>query len=181
MTPSKPAGLAACLAMAAALAGCGGSSERNSMAAAYCPTTLTVQDAQRLIRFKPGPGRDPRDVMFEAQVVGAGTSCKMARNRMEVDVAMQIAVNAGPSVGQTVTQVPFFVRILDGRGNVVQGRDELADYKLSAASPRGASREQFYVELPFSQLSDIGGYRIAVGLKPTHEELEYNRRSASRP
>jgi hypothetical protein len=168
------------VALALALAGCG-SSERTARAAAYCPTTLTVQDAQRLTRFKPGPGRDPRDIMFEAQLVNAGTSCKLARNRMEVDIAMRIAVNAGPSVGQGVTQVPFFVRIVDGYGNVVQGRDDLADYKLSPASPRGVSQEELYVELPFSQVSDIGGYRIAVGLKPTAEELEYNRRAAARP
>lgn len=167
------------LALALVLAGCG-QSERNIQAAAYCPTTLTVQDAQRLTRFKPGAGRDPRDVMFEAELVGAGTSCKLSRNRLEVDVAMRIAVNAGPSVGQGVTQVPFFVRILDGRGNVIQGRDELAAYRLSPASPRGVSQEEMYVELPFQQITDIGGYRIAVGLKPTQEELDYNRRAAAR-
>jgi hypothetical protein len=32
------------------------------------------------------------------------------------------------------------------------------------------------VTLPFSELRELGGYRIAVGLKPTPEELQYNRR-----
>ena len=54
------------------LAGCG-SSAKEQQAASYCPQPLTVQDAQRLIRFKEGPGRDPRDVMFEASLVSAGT------------------------------------------------------------------------------------------------------------
>jgi hypothetical protein len=39
---------------------------------------------------------------------------------------MRIAVNAGPSVGTGVTRVPFFVRVLDASGAVVQGSDELA-------------------------------------------------------
>src|SRR5689334_3096851 len=121
---------------ALALAGCGGS-DKNQQAASYCPQPLTVQDAQRLTRFKDGPGRDPRDVMFEAQLLNTGTQCKMGRNRLEVDVVMRIAVNAGPSVGSGTTRVPFFVRVIDSSGAVVVGKDELADYKLGPTSPRG--------------------------------------------
>jgi hypothetical protein len=32
------------------------------------------------------------------------------------------------------------------------------------------------VTLPFNELRELGAYRIAVGLKPTPEELQYNRR-----
>jgi hypothetical protein len=161
------------------LAGCG-SSAREQQAASYCPQPLTVQDAQSLTRFREGAGRDPRDVMFEASLVSAGTKCELGRNRLEVDVIMRIAVNAGPSVGTDMTRVPFFVRVIDANGRVLQGSDQLADYKLSAASPRGLSQEEMAVTLPFSNLSDLGGYRIAVGLKPTPQELEYNRRSGAR-
>jgi hypothetical protein len=161
------------------LAGCG-SSAREKQAASYCPQPLTVQDAQSLTRFREGAGRDPRDVMFEASLVSAGTKCELGRNRLEVDVIMRIAVNAGPSVGTDMTRVPFFVRVIDANGRVLQGSDQLADYKLSAASPRGLSQEEMAVTLPFSNLSDLGGYRIAVGLKPTPQELEYNRRSGTR-
>ncbi len=168
--------------LALTLASCGrGISDRNEFAAANCPQPMTVHDAQRLTRFKPGPGRDPRDVMFEASLVAAGTTCKLGRDRMDVDVILRIAVNAGPSVGTGVTQVPFFVRLIDSSGAVVQGRDELAGYKLSQSSPRGLSQEEMSVELPFREVSQVQGYRIAVGLKPTTEELEYNRRAAARP
>jgi hypothetical protein len=158
------------------LAGCG-SSAKDQQAASYCPQPLTVQDAQSLTRFKEGAGRDPRDVMFEASLVSAGTKCQLGRNKLEVDVLLRIAVNAGPSVGTGVTRVPFFVRVLDGNGAVVQGSDQLADYKISATSPRGLSQEEMAVALPFSSLSDLGGYRIAVGLKPSQQELDYNRRA----
>jgi hypothetical protein len=164
---------------ALALAGCG-SSAKEQQAISYCPQPLTVQDAKSITRFKEGAGRDPRDVMFEASLVGAGTKCQMGRNKLEVDVTMRIAVNAGPSVGSGVTRVPFFVRVLDANGAIVQGSDQLADYKLSAASPRGLSQEEMAVGLPFSNISDLGGYRIAVGLKPSPQELEYNRRSGAR-
>ena len=173
---------AAPVALALTLASCGrGNADRQEFAAANCPTAMTVQDAQQLIRFKPGVGRDPRDIMFEAQLVAAGTTCKLSRDRMEIDVIMRIAVNAGPSVSTGVTQVPFFVRLLGPTGAVIMGRDELAGYKLSQSSPRGLSQEEMSVELPYSEVSQVQGFKIAVGLKPTPEELEYNRRAAGRP
>jgi hypothetical protein len=167
-------------AVALVLAGCGGRSEKEQTAASYCPQPLTVGDAQRITRFKEGAGRDPRDVVFEAAMVNAGTACKIGRNKMEVDVVMRIAVNAGPSIAGAVTRVPFFVRVIDASGNVVTGTDQLADYKLSQASPRGLSDETVAVTLPFAELRDLGVYRIAVGLKPNQQELDYNRRAAAR-
>jgi hypothetical protein len=165
------------LAVLLVLAGCGGRSEKEQAAAAYCPQPLTVNDAQRITRFKEGAGRDPRDVVFEASMLTAGSACKMSRNRLEVDVVMRIAVNAGPSVGTGMTRVPFFVRVLDSGGNIIKGSDELADYKLTAANPRGMTDETVSVTLPYSELRDLGAYRIAVGLKPTQQELDYNRGS----
>jgi hypothetical protein len=166
--------------LALVLAGCGGRSEKEQAAASYCPQPLTVGDAQRITRFKEGTGRDPRDVVFEAALVTAGTACKIGRNKLEVDVVMRIAVNAGPSIAGGVTRVPFFVRVVDAGGSVVIGKDELADYKLSAASPRGMSDETVAVTLPYVELRELGAYRIAVGLKPSQQELDYNRRAAVR-
>jgi hypothetical protein len=177
MTLRRFAGLAV---VALVLTGCGGRSAKEQAAASYCPQPLTVSDAQRITRFKDGAGRDPRDVVFEAVMVNAGTACTMGRNKLEVDVVMRIAVNAGPSVAGGVTRVPFFVRVLDAGGNVIVGRDELADYKVSATSPRGLSDETVAVTLPFAEQRELGAYRIAVGLKPTQQELDYNRRSGGR-
>ncbi len=168
------------LALALALAGCGGRSEKESAAASYCPTPLAVQDAQRLTRFKPGGGHDPRDVAFEAVLVETNAACSISRKTMDISVFMQIAVNAGPSVGAGTTRVPFFVRVIDANGSVVVGRDELADYKLSAASPRGMSREELGIKIPFNSIGDVASYKIAVGLLPTPDELQFNRRATAR-
>ena len=71
---------------------------RPSPTPSYCPPPLTVADAQRLTHFKDGPGRDPRDIAYEAALVNAGTSCSLGRGQMDVTLVMRIAVNAGPSV-----------------------------------------------------------------------------------
>jgi hypothetical protein len=164
------------LLLALALGGCGRSA-KDSIAASYCPTPYTVQDAQTLTRFKPGPGHDPRDIEFQAVLTGATVACSIGAGRMEVNLKMRVTASAGPSVEAGVSQVPYFVRVIDGSGAVIQGRDFNAGFKLSTANPRGASLEDLTLTLYYSKPSDLGAYRVAVGLKPTQAELEYNRRS----
>jgi hypothetical protein len=173
MTHGKFVSLApalAALALAAlVLAACGGSS---SDAPSFgCPTPFTVQDAGRLTHFKDGPGRDPRDIEYEAAITNSGTTCSLNRGQVAVTLIMRITATAGPSVGAGRTSVPYFVRVLDGAGTVVQGQEFTADFRLSANNPRGSSQEELSLSL-----SRDGAYRIAIGLKPTPEELNYNRR-----
>ncbi len=168
--------LAAPLGLALLLGACGHGDSVDT-ANVYCPAPLTVQDAERLTRFKPGPGRDPRDIAYEAALIASGTTCTLDRTQLNVTLLMRISVNAGPSVDPGVTQVPYFVRVINARGAVVQGQEFTADFRLTAASPRGASQEELALRLPYGKISDLAGYRIAIGLKPTHAELDYNRRS----
>jgi hypothetical protein len=164
------------LALALTLAACGGGDSAET-GRAYCPPPLTVQDADRLTHFKEGAGRDPRDVAYEATLTGSGTACELARGQLDVTLLMRITATAGPSVDPGTTRVPYFVRVLNAGGSVVQSQEFTADFRLSANSPRGSSQEELTLRLPYSTISDLGGYRIAIGLKPTREELEYNRRA----
>ena len=97
----------------------------------YCPAPLTVADAQRLTRFKAGPGRDPRDIAFEAALIASGATCELNRNQLNVNLIMRISVNAGPSVGAGTTQVPYFVRVINNSGGVVQSQEFTADFRLT--------------------------------------------------
>ena len=99
---------------------------------------------------------------------------------MDVTLIMRVAVTAGPSLVAGQTRVPYFVRVIGASGQVVQGQDFTADFKLSAGNPRGQSQEELNLTLPFSQIQELGSYRIAVGLRPSQDELEYNRRQGQR-
>jgi hypothetical protein len=155
-------------ALAVTLAACGGGTPEVVYS---CPQPFTVQDAGRLTHFKDGPGRDPRDIAYEASIVGSATKCSLSRNRVDVTLFLRISVSAGPSAGAGRTSVPYFVRVLDSANNVVQSQDFNADFRLTSGNPRGSSQEELTFVVPVE-----GGYRIAVGLRPTPEELNYNRR-----
>jgi hypothetical protein len=167
------------LTLALTLTACGGPSKEEKAVATYCPSPFVVQDAASLTRFKPGPGRDPRDIAFQAALTGTGVTCEAGRNKLDVTLKLRVSVDAGPSVAGGTTSVPYFVRLLSGEG-VSEGQDFNATFKLSPTSPRGSSIEEIVLTLPFNSPSDLGAYRVAVGLKPTPEELDYNRRAAAR-
>ena len=154
--------------LALTLAACGGGTPEVTYA---CPQPFTVQDAGRLTHFGDGPGRDPRDIAYEASIIGAGTKCSLRRSQVDVTLLLRISVSAGPSVSAGRTSVPYFVRVLDSGNNVVQSQDFNADFRLTSGNPRGSSQEELTFVVPVD-----GGYRIAVGLRPTAEELNYNRR-----
>lgn len=165
--PGRAAAVLAALALP--LAACGGSSERDTDYA--CPRPFVVSDAERLTHFKDGAGRDPRDVAYEATLVSANTGCKLTKAAVEVTLIVRIAASAGPSVEPGRTGVPFFVRVIDSSGAIVQGQEFVSEMRLTPSNPQSAIREELTLTL-----SRSGAYTIAVGLKPTPEELNYNRR-----
>ena len=175
MTRSKVALLAPAVVALFLLAACGKSEKIRP----YCPAPFTVSDADRLTHFKPGAGRDPRDVEFEATLEGANTVCELVRNNLNITLVLRVSVSAGPAVTTAPTRVPYFVRVLDSNRNVVQGQDFTADFKLSASNPRGSSQEELSLVLPFNGNVAANSYGIAIGLKPTQDELNSNRRAAT--
>ena len=167
------------LVLALAVGGCG-RSDKEQLAADYCPRPFQVQDTQTLTRFAPGSAQDPRNVVFEAGLLNTRAACSLGKRQMDVNLILQIAVTPGPAVGNGAVSVPYFVRVLDGSGRIVQGQEFNADFNLSGAGARRGSQEELTLTLPFEKPADTVNYRIAVGLKPTPEELEYNRRSGRR-
>ena len=158
--------LLAPLALALSLGACGwfGSSKADDAGNVYCPAPLTVADAQRLTRFKAGPGRDPRDIAFELRWSPRARRASSTATTSPSPCSGRISVNAGPSVGAGATQVPYFVRVINGSGGVLQGQEFTADFRLTSTNPRATSQEELVLRLPYNEISDLAGYHIAIGL-----------------
>lgn len=160
------------------LAGCGPSAEERSNLRATCPQAMRVQDASTLTRFRPGAGRDRTDVMFQAEIGQIDIACAPRRNRIDVDLTLQIIVARGPALADQSANVGYFVRLLDPAGSIVQGRNFAADYRFVGNRSREGSSEQIALSIPLAEGQSGGGYVVAVGLLPTPEELDYNRRGS---
>jgi hypothetical protein len=120
-------------------------------------------------------------VLFQAEVGKVEVACKPRTNRVDVDLTMEILVAEGPALKERVANLGYFVRLLGPSGNIVQGRNFSADYRFSGNRTREASSEQIALNIPLSEGEAGGAYTIAVGLLPTPEELDYNRRGTGRP
>jgi hypothetical protein len=171
--------LAPCF-LAAGLAGCGPSAQERSQLRAACPQAMRVQDASSLTRFRPGAGRDRTDVLFQADLGKVDIACSPSKSRVDVDLTMAIVVTEGPALKNGTANVGYFVRLMDPSGRIVQGRNFNADYKFAGNRTREGSSEQISLTIPLSEGAEGGAYTIAVGLLPTPEELEYNRRRGGR-
>jgi hypothetical protein len=155
----------------ALLAGCSASQE-NPRA---CPPGVIVTDAARLVRFKPGAGRDPTDVQFQAEIGQIGTQCKFSRSGVSIDTRVAIAVSEGPAAQNRQAQVTYFIAIIGPGRQIVARKEFVADYTFTGNRTRVGTIEELSQELPGVTDQLAPGYQIAVGFVLTQDEMNYNR------
>jgi hypothetical protein len=171
---SARAALVLCMALIAA--GCTSKAQEARNAAA-CPKAYIVGDASSLVRFKQGPGRDPTDVLFRADVMKAENKCEFSRSGVTIETKVQLGVQEGPAAASQNRQATFnyFVALI-GPNNQILAREEFtADYRFEGNRTRLAGLEELTQRAGFSA-EQAGGYQVAIGIAVTPEELNYNRR-----
>ncbi|MEO8560411.1 MAG: hypothetical protein ABI439_15165 [Rhodospirillales bacterium] len=160
--------------LVAALVACTSSAEK-SRQQGFCPKGFTVGDAAGMTRFKPGPGRDPTDVQFRAEIVKVESNCEFDKNGADIDTKVTIAVQEGPSALNRSASFGYFVAILDGNKRVVARQEFASEFKFEGNRNRMASLEELSERIPGLTSKDSANYQIVVGLLVTPDELNYNR------
>lgn len=102
-----------------------------------CPDVGVIEDASKLVMFRDGPGRDPTDVAYEAQMTRAHLDCSFEDNSVATKVAFQLVVRKGPASNSDTVNLPYFVAVVSN--------DER---KL-------VSKRQFEVVVPFHGQSTV--------------------------
>lgn len=148
-----------------------------------CPKYLVLTDAANITKFKNGPGRDLIDVDFEGEIIGVQLGCQSDIDRdsktgtLEVDVILRMVATRGPANRDRKARFDYFVRVLDIKGEILQGKDMTVTINF----PGNKSRVPFRSQPLTLELLDISPnrtnryYRIFTGFKTTREQLQFNR------
>jgi hypothetical protein len=172
--------IAAALLAAAAAAGAGCSSSGGQEAQQACPNAYRVQEAATLVRFKPGPGRDPTDVEFRTDIGNIEIACSFSSRRQtaSVEIKVQFLVAQGPGLVSNRAAFEYAVGVIGPGGTHLQRQRFPADVSFTPQRTRGTVTDEVVISLPNTPELSAAAYRIAVALILTPEELGYNQRAA---
>jgi hypothetical protein len=149
-----------------------------------CPRIVTVGDAGHLTRFQ-GPGRDVKDVQFEAQVGAISSQCVYIvepdsnKTRIETTMQVQTIASRGPAMAGKSAQFQYFIGIAKLGATAptpILARQAFdVDIELEGNDTRAQSVDELTETIPLQSGENGDNYVIYVGLVLTPEELKFNR------
>lgn len=180
MTACPPFGLtwfsrrASTVVLCLGLGACGYFTEREYQPP--CPRAAVMADAQDVSSFRPGPGRDLTDILYEGFIAGVDGSCEYNDDGyVEVDMDIGFNLSIGPALEDGIGHWRYFVVILDPDGQRIAKEVFAIDLAFEQASFQTGWVEQITQRIVYSPWFDASGYRILVGFQLTREELDYLR------
>ena len=149
-----------------------------------CPRVSILGDAAALTKFRPGPGRDLTDVLYEGVVSGVTGSCayaddgKRANRALSMKVALVIEAARGPANRDGRAPFPYFVGITDSSRNVLNKQR----FSVTVVFPGNRTRlvvtdTPVVLEIPVKAGQSRQDLTVVVGFQLSRAELEYNRRA----
>ena len=147
-----------------------------------CPDYRVLADAQELVKFRQGPGRDLTDVNFESLIVGVQLACesdvdkKTGKGTVEVSVTVRFGAARGPANRDRKARFVYFIRVVSRDGRILYGED----FPLTVGFPGNLTQLQFrgepiVLEIPVTAKRSTNSFSIFTGFKLTPEELKFNR------
>ena len=142
-----------------------------------CPGVSVLRDAAEVVNFKPGPGRDLIDVLFEAEISPLSGDCKYVDGdtAIEMRLDLQIAVLRGPAATGATVELTYFLAIVDRNQNILVKQVFDSPIEFEDNRRRAAALEQTAQRIPLKSGESGANYEVLVGFQLTAEQLEFNR------
>lgn len=168
-------GLAGLLATALFLAGCGGGPDIRQGAAEGCPPLAVLGDAERLVKFRPGPGRQRSDVLYDADFVRTALECKRRQFVVDLDVELDITASAGLSATRSGYAIPYFVAVTRGQ-DVLTKKVFWAEAVFKDSDRTVLLKEKVDdLRVPLPEGIPVEEIDVFVGFELNRAEVDYNR------
>ncbi len=168
-------GLVAALALI--VAGCGWWSGENRKVeqARGCPNAGILADAQQMVEYRPGPGRDITDVAYRWELLDAVADCSYSDTMIDVDYALSMSVTAGPAATRSAVTAPIFVAVTRNGESILQKTSFEAEVEFEPGR-RVAVYTRTFRGLEFEVGEDDGVlYDIVLGFQLSPEQVQENR------
>jgi hypothetical protein len=140
-----------------------------------CPQVGVPRDASTLTRFRPGPGRDLTDVIFDARVQDVKIACEYTSKGASIDLAVVLGADRGPADQEHIATIPYFIAVTDAQKNVLAKQVFTKTLTFPPNTSRVADADQTEELIPLPVGKSAERYGIVVGVQLTPEELDYNR------
>ena len=139
-----------------------------------CPDVAVLAAGERLVLFKPGPGRDLTDVIVEARVSDLTSACSYDDGRVEVETSFDIVSTRGPTAETGAAAVPFFAAVMDPDGRVIAKETFESHAEFPTGRRKVAVRDTVTQRIPLPRPDRGQHYQVLIGFQLTPEQLEYN-------
>jgi hypothetical protein len=147
-----------------------------------CPKVRMLKDADKLTQYRPGPGRDITDIMFEADLVGFNGDCEYIGEEgkytsVVVTLKVGFKVARGPSVSGDSAKVPYFLAIPEFFPDANAKQSFVRDVKF----PKNRTSvtiidSEVEVSIPLDTSRKGPDTQVIIGFSLSPEQLEFNRR-----
>jgi hypothetical protein len=156
--------------LAGGLAGCGSKQPVGSAVADACPKVAIVDELSTLSRYRPGAGRDPTDVVFEAELVGVKGNCATTRERTLIDMELRIDVVRGPAASGRVAEFEYFVAVADGEDLILVKETFNTRIEFEGNRTRAVNVEELEQLIPLKAGARASEFKVWVGFQLRPEE-----------
>ena len=140
-----------------------------------CPNVSILAGSERLVLFKPGPGRDIIDVLVEADISNLRATCDYDELRVDVESAFEIIAARGPKAETNRVVIVFFAAIIDPDGRVIAKKTFESRVEFPQNRRRVGVQEQVTQQIPLTTPIAGRDYQVLVGFQLTPDQLEYNQ------
>ena len=185
MTRSRAPGPISILALAgcAALLSACGLFAKKEPPPGPCSRAMILGDAEQMIRFRDGPGRDILDISYSGRLTRVFTDCEYEMNKdrtgvMAVRVYVAVEAERGPANRDRIAPYRYFVTLTDAK------REPVAKnvFELTARFPGNVSRmvltdDTVEMKVPIRAGQSGQNFTVFVGFQLSDEQLEFNRRT----
>ena len=150
-----------------------------------CPTVRFLRDADKVTVYRPGPGRDITDILYEAKLEGFVGDCEYVGDDgvfREVVLSLRAKFNLarGPADSTRIAELKYFVAIPEFFPAPEGKRQFVRRVKFPIGRNNITINDDFVeIRIPLTKDRKGPGSRVYIGFNLTQDQLNLNRRQGN--